>query len=274
MTGTSFPDFITSRRRELDLTLGDVASRLGVSPITVSNWSNGDSRPKPENLVALAGLLEVPAEDLAKMAGVTLGAPEAAVNLMPAPDEPTEPEEPLTEESDIDEPVAAVRMAEEVPVPDESVADPGTDPDEEVPLDAADSEPEAAVEPDEVPIPLIDEDPVSVTPAADEESAQAPDSVPAFVAAASEPEPKSRVVRRPSIRRPSRRPAPDDGPVAVLPLTYVEDPKQLMRYRIRWALTVVVLVIMFFILLWASRELLSALSEVKQAVTPGGIGGG
>ncbi|MBT8191975.1 MAG: helix-turn-helix domain-containing protein [Acidimicrobiia bacterium] len=271
MTGTSFPDFITSRRRELDLTLGDVASRLGVSPITVSNWSNGDSRPKPENLVALAGLLEVPAEDLAKMAGVTLGAPEAAVNLMPAPDEPTEPEEPLTEESDIDEPVAAVRMAEEVPVPDESIADPVG----ELPLEAADIEDaefEAEGEPDEVPIPAIDDDPV--TPAADEESAQAPDSVPAFVAAASEPEPKSRVVRRPSIRRPSRRPAPDDGPVAVLPLTYVEDPKQLMRYRIRWALTVVVLVIMFFILLWASRELLSALSEVKQAVTPGGIGGG
>ena len=60
----------------------------------------------------------------------------------------------------------------------------------------------------------------------------------------------------------------------MLPLTYIEDPKQLMRYRIRWALTAVVLVIMFFILLWASGELLSALSEVKQAVTPGGIGGG
>ncbi|NNL71533.1 MAG: hypothetical protein HKO70_16415 [Acidimicrobiia bacterium] len=45
-----------------------------------------------------------------------------------------------------------------------------------------------------------------------------------------------------------------------------------MRYRIRWALTVVILVIMFFILLWASRELLSSLSEIKQAVTPGGIG--
>jgi transcriptional regulator with XRE-family HTH domain len=244
---------------------------LGVSPITVSNWSNGESRPKPENLVALAGLLEVPAEDLAKMAGVTLGAPEAAVNLMPAHDEPTEPEEPLTDESDTDGPVAAVRMAEEVPVPDESTADPVGEP----PLEAADiedAELEAEGELDEVPIPAIDDDPV--TPAADEESAQAPDSVPAFVAAASEPEPKSRAVRRPSIRRPSRRPAADDGPVAVLPLTYVEDPKQLMRYRIRWALTVVVLVIMFFILLWASRELLSALSEVKQAVTPGGIGGG
>ncbi len=52
----------------------------------------------------------------------------------------------------------------------------------------------------------------------------------------------------------------------------IEDPRQLVRYRIRWALTVVILVIMFIVLLWASRELLSALSEVKQAVTPGGIG--
>ena len=88
MTGSSFPEFITSRRRELDLTLGDVASRLGVSPITVSNWSNGDSRPKPENLVALADLLEVPAEELAEMAGISLGTPDVAVNLMPASDGP------------------------------------------------------------------------------------------------------------------------------------------------------------------------------------------
>ena len=63
-----------------------------------------------------------------------------------------------------------------------------------------------------------------------------------------------------------------ERPVTTLPLTYIEDPKQLMRYRIRWALTIIILIIMFFILLWASRELLSSLSEIKQAVTPGGIG--
>ena len=103
---------------------------------------------------------------------------------------------------------------------------------------------------------------------------KAPDSVPAFVAAAPEEAPRERATRRPSIRRQAARTVADDRPVTVLPLTYIEDPQQLMRYRIRWALTVVVLAVMFLVLLWASRELLSALSEVKQAVTPGGIGGG
>jgi len=265
MTGSSFPEFITSRRRELDLTLGDVASGLGVSPITVSNWSNGDSRPKPENLVALADLLEVPAEDLAEMAGISLGTPDVAVNLMPDSDET--PEESPTDEAETDEPVAAVRMSEPTPAADEP-GDALTD------LEAA-----------EVPIPTMEDDavPVAVVAEAASSSDDAPDpmpageehdSVPAFVAAAPEAAPRERTTRRPSIRRSTARAGGDAQPVTVLPLTYIEDPKQLMRYRIRWALTVVVLAIMFLILLWASRELLSALSEVKQAVTPGGIGGG
>ena len=304
MTGTSFPEFITSRRRELDLTLGDVASRLGVSPITVSNWSNGDSRPKPEKLVALADLLEVPAEELADMAGITLGAPEASVNLMPNIDQVPEPGEPLTEEIEVDEPVAAVVMSDpspavqDAPTPDEpaATAEP-PEPEVEIPdLDAglslaSDTEPPKAgdvevPDADEVPIPVIEAEPVPVAAAVGAAAAatsvsvdtpgtntgdQAPDSVPAFVTA---PETEPTAKRRPSIRRPARRPAGDERLVTVLPLTYIEDPRQIMRYRIRWALTVVVLVIMFFILLWASRELLSALSEVKQAVTPGGIGSG
>ena len=276
MTGSSFPEFITSRRRELDLTLGDVASRLGVSPITVSNWSNGDSRPRPENLVALAGLLEVPAEELAEMAGISLGTPDVAVNLMPAGDEAPEPEEPSTEQVDIDEPVAAVRMSEPTPPtdePGEELTDLGAD---EVPIPAMDDDAvpvavvaDAASGADEAPDAVPAEEEPDPVPAEEE-----PDSVPAFVAAAPEAAPRERTTRRPSIRRSSPRPAADDRPVTVLPLTYIEDPQQLMRYRIRWALTVVVLAIMFLVLLWASRELLSALSEVKQAVTPGGIGGG
>ena len=185
MTGSSFPEFITSRRRALDLTLGDVASRLGVSPITVSNWSNGDSRPKPENLVALAGLLEVPAEELAEMAGISLGTPDVGVNLMPASDKAPEPEEPFTDEVDIDEPVAAVRMSEPVPPADEpAVGEPGPK-EEESDLGAG-----------EVPIP-IEEDAVPVSAAAAADMKQSvgdapdpvpatakPDSVPAFVASA------------------------------------------------------------------------------------------
>jgi transcriptional regulator with XRE-family HTH domain len=310
MTASSFPDFITARRRELDLTLGDVASELGVSPITVSNWSNGDSRPNPENLAALADLLEVPADELAEMAGVKLATPDVAVNLMPKADQEPVPDEPLTDEIDMEEPVAAVLISDSVPTAEEAAGSPAepaeaeaatTDLEaDEVPIPAPDVEPPEAMDqgepavdetPDEipdvaVPIPAIDDEAVpaaaAVAEAAPPEapideppvgapSSGEPDAVPAFLAATPETEPAAK--RRPSLRRPSRAPADETGPVAVLPLTYIEDPKQLMRYRIRWILTAVVLAIMFFVLLWASRELLSALSEVKQAVTPGGIGG-
>ncbi len=282
MSDSSFPDFITSRRRELELTLGDVAARLGVSPITVSNWSNGESRPRPENLVALAGLLEVPANELAEMAGISLAAPNVAVNLMPASDESSEPDD-----IDIDEPVAAAPM--KTPEPDELIDEIDLDEQPVSPETIAEAEPIEIPGPevDEVSIPTMDEDepPVAAITAAEPEpevidiplempAEDRPDSVPAFVAATAEAQPTARAKRRPSMRRPGPRPTDDDRPVTVLPLTYIEDPKQLLRYRIRWALTVVVLVIMFFILLWASRELLSALGEIKQAVTPGGIGGG
>jgi transcriptional regulator with XRE-family HTH domain len=314
LTGISFPEFITSRRRELDLTLGDVASRLGVSPITVSNWSNGDSRPKPDKLAALADLLDVPAGELAAMAGINLATPDVGVNLMPTADKAPAPAEPSNDEVAIDKPVEAVSARKPTP----AIGDPtGDEPTAEEPTPGAATKDEAATatpttdekgadepttdspasiagasrlpddpavgapEPkvDEVPIPTMGDDAIPVTAASVDESPvpppvmEEPDSVPAFVAAP-EGEPKARPLRRPSLRRPIRPATADDSPVAVLPLTYIEDPRQLMRYRIRWALTVVVLVIMFFILLWASRELLSALSEVKQAVTPGGIGGG
>ena len=119
----------------------------------------------------------------------------------------------------------------------------------------------ATVEPDEMDSELAD----LIEEAAAEERR---DPEPAVVTQPPEEEQRP-ARRRPSIRR--RRPAAEQ-PVTALPLTYVEDPKQLTRYRIRWALTLIILVVMFFILLWASRELLSALSEVRQAVTPGGIG--
>jgi transcriptional regulator with XRE-family HTH domain len=272
MTASSFPEFITTRRRELELTLGDVAAGLGVSPITVSNWSNGNATPKPENLVALAELLEVPPAELAAMAGVSLKSTAGGVNLLPPDLEgiAAEAAPAPVGKAELSEPIAETRLAEpdlldkppEVEPVDESAAEVPipVDPDAE----AAGTEPPA-----EQP---AEPEPETVSPEPVEE---APDAVPAFVAAetpAAEQAPAAK--ERPGIRRPGgRAPAAAERQVTTLPLTYIEDPKQLMRYRIRWALTVVILAIMFIVLLWASRELLSALSEVKQAVTPGGIGG-
>ena len=258
MTANSFPEFITARRRELELTLGDVASRLGVSPITVSNWSSGDATPKAEKLVALAKLLEVPPEELADMAGITLKSSSDGVNLMPpgAGETTEETGPPVADETEVSEPIAELRPTEPHPPPDRL---PVGEPEPQVPIPEYSHE--EAAEP-EKPEPV-------------EAAEEAPDAVPAFVAAAPAAKKPPAAQSRPGTRVPAARaPAADEHQVTTLPLTYIEDPKQLMRYRIRWALTVVILFIMFIVLLWASRELLSALSEVKQAVTPGGIGGG
>lgn len=276
MASTPFPEFITNRRRELELTLGDVAKGLSVSPITVSNWSSGAATPDPDQLTALAQLLKVPADDLAGLAGVKLKAPEPAVNLMPesaAP--PADEPEPELEEST--GPIASLRGADEVEraesipaEPETPMAPPGPPAVEEKPSvgpaapAAEDSSPEASEPPDEMDSKLAD---LIEEAAAGERREQEP-AVVTKLPGPGEPDRPAR--RRPTIRR--RRPAADQPPVTTLPLTYIEDPRQLTRYRIRWALTVVSLVVMFFILLWASGELLSALSEVRQAVTPGGIG--
>jgi transcriptional regulator with XRE-family HTH domain len=259
----------------LELTLGDVAERLGVSPVTVSNWSSGDATPEPDDLVALAGLLEVPANDLATMAGVALKTPEPAVNLLPQVPEPRDAEaEPITEEST--GPIAMLRSTDEEPPAQPEAAE------EDEPRPAGTAGQAAAVDVPVVEGPSSDQANVAeqsapdkmdselaelIEEAASEERREPIPSVVTRLPGPEEAEPVPR--RRTSVRR--RRPA--EQPVTGLPLTYIEDPQQLTRYRIRWALTVVILVIMFFILLWASRELLSALSEVKQAVTPGGIGG-
>ena len=141
MTASSFPDFITARRRELELTLGDVAARLGVSPITVSNWSNGDSTPNPQNLVALAELLEVPPNELADMAGVTLDSPADGVNLLPADCRGCRRRAPLAEEADVAEPVAELRLTERDPVEDSPEVEAVTEPDEEVQIPSGTTRP-------------------------------------------------------------------------------------------------------------------------------------
>lgn len=277
MTASSFPEFITARRRELELTLGDVASGLGVSPITVSNWSNGDSTPNPKNLVALAELLEVPADELADMAGVNLKSAADGVNLMPAGEVETDGDAPapLAEETEVSEPIAEIRLPDPDPVDEPTEVEPVSEPEVEIPSPEDTVEEAAKPAPSDEVVAVPEPEPETPEPA--EEAEEAPDTVPAFMAdRAQAPEKAPAAKKRPSIRRPGGRAsaAAVERQVTTLPLTYIEDPRQLMRYRIRWALTVVILVIMFIVLLWASRELLSALSEVKQAVTPGGIGNG
>ena len=236
MAETTFPEFLTARRRELELTLGDVASEVGVSPITVSNWSNGQSRPHRTSLVALAGVLEIPAGELADLAGVELD-PEPEPE--PGPEPEPEPDGEVVLES-----VEAVDVEAgkppEVGIP--TVDHPALDEAEVAALQAAKNDKE--VTSDEAPD--------------DDESPDIPyvvESKP-LPAQISGVDVVPRVVTAP----------PTPGQLG--PLSYVQDPKQLLRYRIRWGITTVALIIMAFVLVWALAGLIDSLSDVKESVTP------
>ena len=66
-TGT----YLASRRRGRDMTQQQVADILGVSNKTVSKWESGASDPSTSNLLALARLYGVSAEELLREAAGT-----------------------------------------------------------------------------------------------------------------------------------------------------------------------------------------------------------
>ncbi len=233
MPETTFPEFITARRRELELTLGDVASTVGVSPITVSNWSNGQSVPQKDNLIALAEVLDLPPDELASIAGVELDP------------EPIDP------------------------------------PDSEIQLDVVDHDGESnATATDDVPavgIPTIEHPALEAAEAAALQAQAAADEdegtkTPSFAEAEEAPEAETAEPEPPPLP-PSRTDVAPRMTTAssntgqTTPLTYVQDPQQLLRYRIRWAITTVALIIMAFVLIWALAGLIDSLSSVKESVT-------
>ena len=59
-------DKIMELRKRSGWSQEDLAGRLGVSRQAVSKWENGTSEPNTSNLMALARLYGIPAEDLLK----------------------------------------------------------------------------------------------------------------------------------------------------------------------------------------------------------------
>ena len=57
---------IREKRVQLKMTQEFVAERIGVSRQAVSKWESGKSDPSTANLIALAGLFEIEAEELIK----------------------------------------------------------------------------------------------------------------------------------------------------------------------------------------------------------------
>ena len=66
MDANQMGGFIARQRKSLGLTQVQLAERVHVSGKTVSKWENGTSDPSTSNLMALAKLYGVPAEDLLK----------------------------------------------------------------------------------------------------------------------------------------------------------------------------------------------------------------
>ena len=56
--------FIAASRKARNLTQRQLADKLGISDKTVSKWENGSADPSTTNLLALAKLYGVTAEDL------------------------------------------------------------------------------------------------------------------------------------------------------------------------------------------------------------------
>ncbi len=64
MVRKSLGEVIRENRTRCNMTQEFVAEQLGVSRQAVSKWENGTSEPTTSNLLALANLFDVPAEEL------------------------------------------------------------------------------------------------------------------------------------------------------------------------------------------------------------------
>ena len=60
IVSTTMGDRIEQARSAKGLDVPQLARRIGVKSATLSNWENDRSEPRPEKLIKLAGLLDVP----------------------------------------------------------------------------------------------------------------------------------------------------------------------------------------------------------------------
>ena len=66
ISNEKFGLFVTELRKKKNLTQKDLAEKLYVSDKTVSKWERGASAPSTTNLMALAKVFDVSAEELLK----------------------------------------------------------------------------------------------------------------------------------------------------------------------------------------------------------------
>lgn len=62
---------IRTRRKDLGLTQDQIAKKIGVSNVAVGGWERGESKPRGENLLKLASILECAPGDLVDSASIS-----------------------------------------------------------------------------------------------------------------------------------------------------------------------------------------------------------
>jgi transcriptional regulator with XRE-family HTH domain len=71
MAQTSFParfgQLIRQRRRELDITQADLATRIRISQAAISSWEHGGSTPTAEALLGLLHALQLTLVDVVEL---------------------------------------------------------------------------------------------------------------------------------------------------------------------------------------------------------------
>lgn len=66
MNDNGFGNYLSQRRKQAGFTQNELAEKLGVTGKTVSRWEKGAAKPRADLFIRIAGLLDVPVDELLK----------------------------------------------------------------------------------------------------------------------------------------------------------------------------------------------------------------
>lgn len=252
-------ELIRERRLERGLSLGQLATQLGLAPAVVRSWERGNDAPSDKYSEPLVTVLGFDPADLAIPPGVEV-AGEADEAFVAEPKTRVETASPKYSDAASTVTAADADISNEQPILEREDTDADTDGDvadsdedeislTEAPVSEKSSEAESAQ-----PIEPLVREPVSQK--ATGELGEAPTEAMAAPVATMAP-PVGRTTETPSAPMAIERPPP----LIPNPLRALFDPSNRYIYWIRYALTVVVLLVLARVLLWAAGELWTALGE-------------
>ncbi len=241
-------EIIRERRLARGYSLGQLATRLGKTPAVVRAWERGEDSPDAAVSETLFATLEIDLGEIRDLVGGPEGeAVDADVSVGETADEAVEESVVGVETASDDEPVEPEDATDEEVVPHEARE---TD-EAAAPAAAADAEPAEHEVLDEASRAALAELPTEAMPAP--VATMAPPLV----------EPSGYDVIEPVVAE-----VPPPAPITVPPLRLPNpirllfDPHRRFLYWIRYALTIVVLIILLRVFLWAAGELWTALGDL------------